>query len=403
MDTTEGSKPFAVFLDAAPQKQNTSKRPHQDDPDLPVPNSNSKRKSTNGHVLQTLSAAQALQRSKPGYKHTHTGQDTDQLSSGDSGVFDSESDATIGHRSALQTLIEVATETKDDQPDYLIKPEAMDALRSSPAPVPQYLADPHRMMEYKEHILDYLHEFQMRYRPRHGYMRKQRDINYDMRTILVDWLVEVAQEYRLVDQTLHLTVAYVDRFLSEMAVQRGKLQLVGVTCMLLASKYEEIYPPCVEDFVYITDNTYTRNQVLKMEHVVLKVLQFNMGNCTALTFLDHFLTRTDATDEVRYLAKFLADLSLQDGSQFMEFKPSIMATACVVLALHTAGRSFWPIALQRASRADVDRMQLCVNRLHAAHQAVATSEQQSIREKYASSQYNRISTIHPAVQAPVLL
>ena len=82
-----------------------------------------------------------------------------------------------------------------------------------------------------------------------------------MRAILVDWLVEVAEEYRLHPQTLHVAVSYIDRFLSEMSVQRGKLQLVGVTCMLLAAKFEEIYPPAVDEFVYITDNTYTRDQV----------------------------------------------------------------------------------------------------------------------------------------------
>ena len=95
------------------------------------------------------------------------------------------------------------------------------------------------------------------------YMRKQRDINHSMRSILVDWLVEVSQEYRLDSQTLFMAVSYIDRFLSEMSVQRGKLQLVGVTAMLLASKYEEIYPPAVDEFVYITDNTYSRDQVQK--------------------------------------------------------------------------------------------------------------------------------------------
>ncbi len=102
---------------------------------------------------------------------------------------------------------------------------------------------------------------QRKFRPKLGYMRKQRDINHSMRAILIDWLVEVADEYRLHPQTLYVTVGFIDRFLSEMSVQRGKLQLVGVTCMLLAAKYEEIYPPAVDEFVYITDNTYTREQV----------------------------------------------------------------------------------------------------------------------------------------------
>ena len=64
-----------------------------------------------------------------------------------------------------------------------------------------------------------------------------------MRSILIDWLVEVAEEYRLVPETLYLAVNYIDRFLAHVPVNRSKLQLVGVTCMLIASKYEEIHPP----------------------------------------------------------------------------------------------------------------------------------------------------------------
>jgi hypothetical protein len=86
--------------------------------------------------------------------------------------------------------------------------------------------------------------------------QSQRDINATMRGILIDWLVEVAEEYRLESETLFLAVNYIDRFLSQVPVNRSKLQLVGVTCMLVAAKYEEIHPPAVDEFVYISDNTY---------------------------------------------------------------------------------------------------------------------------------------------------
>ena len=66
-------------------------------------------------------------------------------------------------------------------------------------------------------------------------MSKQPDVTYSMRSILVDWLVEVADEYRLHTETLFLAVNYIDRFLSQMAVQRPKLQLVGAACMLIAA------------------------------------------------------------------------------------------------------------------------------------------------------------------------
>lgn len=87
-------------------------------------------------------------------------------------------------------------------------------------------------------------------------MKKQPDINDSMRTILVDWLVEVSEEYRLNGETLYLAVNYIDRFLSFMSVVRAKLQLVGATAILLAAKFEEIYPPEVSEFVYICDGEF---------------------------------------------------------------------------------------------------------------------------------------------------
>lgn len=83
-----------------------------------------------------------------------------------------------------------------------------------------------------------------------------------MRAILIDWLVEVHLKFKLVPETLYLTVNLIDRYLEKEQVNRQKLQLVGVTSMMIASKYEEIYPPIIKDFVYITDNAYTKEEIL---------------------------------------------------------------------------------------------------------------------------------------------
>ncbi len=109
-------------------------------------------------------------------------------------------------------------------------------------------------------------------RPRTNYMDLQDDINPSMREILTDWLIEVHLKFKLLPETLYLTVNLIDRFLSTTQVLRNKLQLVGVTAMLIASKYEEIYPPIVSDFVYITDNAYTREEILDMEEKILMAL-----------------------------------------------------------------------------------------------------------------------------------
>lgn len=89
--------------------------------------------------------------------------------------------------------------------------------------------------EYQVEILEYLREAELKHLPKCGYMRKQPDINQSMRTILVDWLVEVCEEYRMESETLCLAVSYIDRFLSTMSVVRAKLQLVGTAAMFIAA------------------------------------------------------------------------------------------------------------------------------------------------------------------------
>ena len=138
-----------------------------------------------------------------------------------------------------------------------------------------------------------------------------------MRAILIDWLVEVAEEYRLVPETLHLAINYVDRFLSVVPVARSQLQLVGVTCMLVASKYEEIHPPAVDEFVYISDNTYKRDEIVSMEAVVLSRLNFELSVATAKGFLNRYQKAAkagecDATTEA--LCQYLCELTLQARS-----------------------------------------------------------------------------------------
>jgi len=92
-------------------------------------------------------------------------------------------------------------------------------------------------------------------------MARQVDINEKMRAILVDWIIEVHLKFKLLPETLFLTINLIDRYLERVQIKRNNLQLVGVTAMLIASKYEEIYAPEVRDFVYITDNAYTKEEI----------------------------------------------------------------------------------------------------------------------------------------------
>ena len=161
----------------------------------------------------------------------------------------------------------------------------------------------------------------------------QPSLNGMMRSILVDWLVEVHMKFRLMPETLYLCVNVIDRYLSIVAVERQKLQLVGVTALLVACKYEEIYPPEVKDCVYITDRAYTRQQVLDMEKDIVKKLEFKFTVPTGYPFLQRFLHIAKANETVSHLASYYMERMLQEYN-FLRYRPSLIAAAAVCLALN---------------------------------------------------------------------
>lgn len=109
-----------------------------------------------------------------------------------------------------------------------------------------------------------------------------------MRAVLIDWLIQVHLKFHLLQETLYLTVQIIDSYLQEVDIPKMQLQLVGVTAMFVASKYEEMYVPSIDDFVYMTDNTYSKSEIRQMEISILKTLNFSFGKPTPLHFLRRF-------------------------------------------------------------------------------------------------------------------
>ncbi|XP_077984516.1 G2/mitotic-specific cyclin-A-like [Glandiceps talaboti] len=256
--------------------------------------------------------------------------------------------------------------------------------------------------EYAKDIFTYLKEAETRNRPKASYMKKQPDITSSMRCILVDWLVEVAEEYKLHNETLYLSVNYIDRFLSAMSVLRSKLQLVGAASMFLAAKFEEIYPPEVGEFVYITDDTYTKKQVLRMEHLILKVLSFDLAVPTINVFLNRYLRAAQADGKTEQLARFLAELTLQEYEPYIRYTPSIIAVAAVCLANHTLGQQPWTSALEHYSNYSYSEIHQCVCDLHQSHINSVNQPQQAVREKYKSPKLHQVALIPASQTLPAL-
>ncbi|XP_062177749.1 cyclin-A3-4-like [Alnus glutinosa] len=250
-------------------------------------------------------------------------------------------------------------------------------------------------------------EMEVSRRPLPGYMESvQNDVAPYMREILLDWLVEVAEEYKLVPDTLYLTASYIDRFLSYRAVGKNKIQLLGVSCMLIASKYEEISPPHVEDFCYMTDNTYTMEEVVDMERHVLKFLNFEMGTPTTKTFLRIFTRVAEENGkslklQFELLGCYLAELSLLDY-RCVPFLPSVLAASAIFLSRFTIEPEMhpWSLALQCYSGYRPSDLKECVLAIHDLQLNRKESSLQAVREKYRKHKYMCVSTLTSPSEIP---
>nr|XP_043607836.1 G2/mitotic-specific cyclin-2-like [Erigeron canadensis] len=226
--------------------------------------------------------------------------------------------------------------------------------------------------------------------------QQQYDITDRMRGILIDWLIEVHYKFELMEETLYLTVNLIDRFLERETVSRKKLQLVGVTAMLLACKYEEISVPVVEDFILISDRAYTRTEVLDMEKAMVNTLKFNLSVPTPYVFIKRFLKAAKSYKELELLSFYLIDMCLVEY-EMLKFPPSLLAAAAVFTAECTLSRSRqWTKTSELHSSYTERNLWECSKMMVGLHQKSGSGKLLSVYKKYGTSKYGHVSQTEPA-------
>lgn len=116
-------------------------------------------------------------------------------------------------------------------------------------------------------------------------MHNQPDLTPDMREIVIDWLVDVHRKFKMRQETLFMTIALLNRYLERCMIKKEIFQLVATTCLFAAAKYEEIYPPAIDDYVYICADAYSKNDIIRMEGMILNELEFNLVQSSPLVLL----------------------------------------------------------------------------------------------------------------------
>ncbi|XP_070599353.1 G2/mitotic-specific cyclin-B1 [Erythrolamprus reginae] len=263
------------------------------------------------------------------------------------------------------------------------------------------VSDPNLCSEYVKDIYNYLKVLETQQSVKENYLAGH-EITGNMRAILIDWLVQVHMKFKLLQETMYMAVAIIDRFLQNNKVAKRMLQLVGVTAMFIASKYEEMYPPEISDFSYVTDHTYSTLQIRQMEMKILRSLDFSLGRPLPL----HFLRRASKIGEVdieqHALAKYLMELSLVDY-EMVHYPPSQIAAAAFCLSAKVLEEGEWTPILQHYMYYTEDTLIPVMQ--HLAKNVISVNDKltkhMTIKNKYASSKHGKISTI-PALKSAVI-
>ena len=246
--------------------------------------------------------------------------------------------------------------------------------------------NPQLAIEYLDTIIETLFYSMMNYSyyPYPNYMKNfQIDINEKMRVILFDWIVDVHLKWKLLPETLYLTFNLIDRFLGVKLTSREELQCVGVSALLIACKYEEIYFPDLSDFREITDNSFAKKDILSKEYDILRHLNFDITIPSALRFFEVFNIHIKLDEKQKIYAMFLLELSIFNY-QMIKYKPSLIAAGVMMLLVNCNKNLKEKLVL--ICRHSIEELSsVCKDIIYTYQRADHGSK--SISRKYSSSKY----------------
>ncbi|KAF8938468.1 hypothetical protein BGZ58_000852 [Dissophora ornata] len=238
-------------------------------------------------------------------------------------------------------------------------------------------------LEYKEEIFQYMKQMEKETMAVPEHMDLQPELTWDLRPLLVDFLIEIHNHFSLQPETLYLAMNMMDRYLSKRVVYKKHYQLVGMTSLWISSKYEDSKEklPSVSQLCKLCSNTYDEAAFITMERHILKTLDYGLGHPTAEAFMKKDLEMSGEGDQVvRHVAQFLMELTMFQRC-FLSFGSSTIATSALFLA-----RS---ICRKHIMVPNDSNVFTCIQYLDNS----LTNVSKTVHEKYARSRFSQASTV----------
>lgn len=224
--------------------------------------------------------------------------------------------------------------------------------------------DPMLVAEYAGEIFGYLYDSEPKLMGDPYYaMNLQHEVTWRMRSVLVDWVIEIHYLFQLLPETLFLAVNIIDRFLSLRTVVLGKLQLVGITALFIAAKFEEMSVPTMQDFLFMTDNAVRDDELIKAERFILQVLDFHLCYPNPTNFLRRVCTDELKCDiHTRTLAKYFMEIACVDH-HFINTRPSKVAAASLWLSRKMLAKGKWTSTFTKVAGYSPDELRPTVEQM----------------------------------------
>lgn len=254
--------------------------------------------------------------------------------------------------------------------------------RSNPQHVPEYLNDI---------FSDLLCNMKVNKPEPGSFSHMQKEISYKHRNILIDWLLEVHVQFKLREETMFLTVNLIDRILALQPVKKTELQLVGTTCLLIASKYEEIYAPEIRDLEYITEKSCKYEDFISKEMEILTKLDFDILTVYSYSLLQRIHHISLLPDEVFHLALFILECMFFE-EEFLKYDDFTKALSALYFAKKWMIRDLdFPHYLSKVIKEKKKEIKECVILTMKVIQVLKGMKLTAVYKKFRSEEYSEVA------------
>ncbi|TFK71846.1 hypothetical protein BDN72DRAFT_816720 [Pluteus cervinus] len=250
--------------------------------------------------------------------------------------------------------------------------------------------DPQMVSEYVADICKYWQESELKTLPDRRYMDRQRDLTWEHRSIIIDWMVQFHLAYPITHETIFLFINIMDRFLCIRQISPMKLHLVAAACFFIACKYEETIAPLVVDMIDLGGNSWTERELLLAEKHILSAIGWDLSHPGPMGWLRRGSKADDNEVRARTVSKYLLEIGYAEW-RLVGIPPSLLAAAALWFSRLVLGREDWTPTLEHYTTCSEQDLLPVVSVM--VTYLLRTIEHPSLFKKYSHKRYYQCSVL----------